>query len=282
MLSFRLPLFAFALFCTQFNAQSLPPCSSPVAPAVPGGGAVITSVANFVTRQPFTSGINPNFTSGMEPSGPVSSGELVSIMGSWLAADSTYPMADGTWPASLNGAEVLVSAGGVVVNAPILYAGMRRDGPVFGAIANAEIVAQLPFNLEGGTVTLQVRVSGRCVGNQFTLPLALNTALFVQPPYTVAVGTKSGSAMSIYGTGLGDVVDPAFRAGQAATSPIPVRANVSVTLGDMPATVSYAGVSGLPGLYQVNFQVPTLVPGTYITRFAVDGTSAGSILVQVQ
>ena len=53
------------------------------------------------------------------------------------------------------------------VPAPIYYVGPRRDY-VSNELANTEIIFQLPYNLPGISVTIQIRQTtptGTCVGN---------------------------------------------------------------------------------------------------------------------
>ncbi|MBM3774560.1 MAG: hypothetical protein FJW37_05285, partial [Acidobacteria bacterium] len=53
----------------------------------------------------------------------------------------------------------------------------------------------------------------------------------------------------------------------------PVRANVTATIGGLPATVTFAGLVG-PGVYQINIRVPDLLNGDYEVVVTADGTTA--------
>ena len=56
---------------------------------------------------------------------------------------------------------------------------------------------------------------------------------------------RSGESITLFGVGFD---------ASAATS---------VTIGTVAARVTYAGLSGSPGLYQINFTVPNLPDGDY-------------------
>ena len=62
----------------------------------------------------------------------------------------------------------------------------------------------------------------------------------------------------------------------------PLTNGVTVTIGGVPATVSYAGLVGT-GLYQINVAVPALANGTYPVLATVKGvTSQSGVTVKVQ
>jgi len=71
--------------------------------------------------------------------------------------------------------------------------------------------------------------------------------------------TTVGGVISIYCTGLG-ATEPAVASGQPGPSAEPlarVKALPTVTIGGLPATVSFAGLApGFAAVYQVNAQVP--------------------------
>ncbi len=94
---------------------------------------------------------------------------------------------------------------------------------------------------------------------------------------------RSGETILLFGTGFGATV-PAVPAGQIVTvqSDIPA-AEVSVTIGGMPATIAFAGLApNLAGLYQFNVEVPQLSNGNHavvISRSGVPSQSGVSIAV---
>jgi uncharacterized protein (TIGR03437 family) len=87
-----------------------------------------------------------------------------------------------------------------------------------------------------------------------------------------------GTVVEIYGTGLG-VTSPAVMEGTPAPVPAPrVMQAVSVTIGNLPAVVRFAGLSpGAVGLYQVNAVVPA---GVTAGPFVPIGISVGNRLSQ--
>jgi uncharacterized protein (TIGR03437 family) len=68
--------------------------------------------------------------------------------------------------------------------------------------------------------------------------------------------------ITIYCTGLGDVTNRPASGAAAGSNPLSSTTTApSVTIGGVPATVSFSGlVPGLVGLYQINLQVPANAP----------------------
>ena len=73
---------------------------------------------------------------------------------------------------------------------------------------------------------------------------------------------KPGEYISIYCTGLGDVTSrPALGSPSPGSPPASTLAAPVVTIGGVPATVSFSGLApGFVGLYQVNVQIPPTAP----------------------
>ena len=78
---------------------------------------------------------------------------------------------------------------------------------------------------------------------------------------TVAAQFVSNSVVTLYGTGFG-ATSPPVAAGQIDTGVASTVDSVSVTIGGLPATVLYAGLSpgSISGLYQINVQIPAGLP----------------------
>jgi len=90
----------------------------------------------------------------------------------------------------------------------------------------------------------------------------------------VIPGTRSarpGDVIEIWSTGFGQTT-PDVPNGVIPTTR-PVRANVTATIGGLPATVTFAGLVG-PGVYQINIRVPDLLNGDYEVVVTADGTTA--------
>jgi uncharacterized protein (TIGR03437 family) len=73
---------------------------------------------------------------------------------------------------------------------------------------------------------------------------------------------RIGEYISIYATGLGDVSNrPAPGAASPASPLATTLTTPTVTVGGVPATVSFSGLApGYVGLYQINVQVPSGAP----------------------
>ncbi len=69
---------------------------------------------------------------------------------------------------------------------------------------------------------------------------------------------RPGETVILYGTGFG-VTNPAVRAGDLFVGAAPLVASTTVTIGGLPATVTFAGLSAA-GLNQVNVTVPAGAP----------------------
>lgn len=86
-----------------------------------------------------------------------------------------------------------------------------------------------------------------------------------------------------YFTGLG-AVSPPIAAGVAASA-IPlsnVPGPVTATIGNLPATVQFAGLApGFAGLYQVNILVPPMPAGQYPLRISLGGVISNAAAVNI-
>jgi adhesin/invasin len=187
--------------------------------------------------------------------GVLAPGGLISVFGSGLAAAPT----SGTTPLPIDLGGTQVTLGGQAL--PLLYA---SDG---------QVNAQVPFSLSVNT-QLQLQVKR---GSTLSVPQALTVAAAQPAVFTADVSGHGqgaivnvqnqlvdanapaaiGDTVVIYCTGLG-AVTPAVPAGAPAPgSPLSQAGPVSVSIGSVPADVSFAGLSpGYAGLYQINAVVP--------------------------
>jgi uncharacterized protein (TIGR03437 family) len=98
---------------------------------------------------------------------------------------------------------------------------------------------------------------------------------------------KAGDVLVIYCVGLGPV-NPPLKSGDPApfTQLEPITGAASVTIGGVPATVAFAGLTpGFSGLYQMNVTVPAGVSaGSSVpVTIAVNGRAgSGAIVMSVQ
>jgi uncharacterized protein (TIGR03437 family) len=206
----------------------------------------------------------------------------VTILGDRLA--NGVSSASGTFPPSLVGTAVMIGSTAL----PLDY------------VSLTQVNALLPFSLTpNSTVSLAVQRAG-------TVSVPLNVTIADVGPAifsTTGDGTGQGAVviassgvlaapvgafpgsqpvargdfLAIYCTGLGAVNNtPADGAPAPSSAPLATTlATPSVTIGGVPATVSYSGLApGLVGLYQVNVQVPASVPTGDAVNLA---TTVGSL-----
>jgi uncharacterized protein (TIGR03437 family) len=205
-------------------------------------------------------------------------------------ANSTQS-ASGTFPPSLVGTAVTIGSTAL----PLDFVGPTK------------VNALLPFSLmPNTTVSLAVQRSGT-VSVPIEVTIAdLGPAIFStsgdgtgQGAVVVAssgvlaapVGAFPGSQpvargdfLSIYCTGLGAVNNTPADGAPAPSSPplATTLATPSVTIGGIPAVVSYSGLApGLVGLYQVNVQVPSNAPTGNAVNLAISVGSLTSNTVTV-
>ena len=95
-----------------------------------------------------------------------------------------------------------------------------------------------------------------------------------------------GKFILISCTGLGAVTNPPATGAPASASPLSMTtATPSVTIGGVPGTVSFSGLSpGFVGLYQVNVQVPAGAPtGNAIdVVLTIGGVASNTVTTAVQ
>jgi uncharacterized protein (TIGR03437 family) len=211
-------------------------------------------------------------------SGVVAPGGLVTIKGSGLAQGTGVNL---TPPLPTTLADTQVMLGGVAL--PLLYA---SDGQV-----NAQVPSALPVNTQQQIMVIRN-------GNAPSVPDQVGIAQASPAIYTISQnGSGQGAIVdsftgvvkdsnspatasdfiSIYCNGLGQV-SPVVPDGQPAGSNPPSSTvnKVTVTIGGVPATVSFAGLSpGYAGLYQVNVQMPSgVTPGNQSVVITVAGQSS--------
>src|ERR1035438_257110 len=201
--------------------------------------------------------------------GAVAPGSIISIFGTDLAG-SEYPASMVPLPSNLGGTQVII--GGFA--APLFY------------VSPTQINAQIPWQAPASG-TLSIQVLRNSVGSALvSMPATAlspglytmnsngagtvvisNTSTLVQPTGSISGVTSRpanpGEYITIYCTGLGPVsntpLSGAVASGQllSATSTSPV-----VTIDGITVPVIFSGLTpGSVGLYQINVQVPSAVPG---------------------
>jgi adhesin/invasin len=165
-------------------------------------------------------------------------------------------------------------------------------------VSPGQINFQVPWATPAtGTVNIAVVVNGGS-SNIAAVPVATaapglfvlqsGQAAVLNPDYSVndpSNPVKAGATIFAYLTGSGPV-SPAAKDGVPAptTSLVYVQASNSATIGNQPATVSFAGLApGFVGLVQMNIVVPTgLAPGTYPLSVTIDGQTSNAAPITVK
>ncbi len=213
-------------------------------------------------------------------SGMVAPGSLFSIFGTGLS----------TQTASARNLPLLTTLGQtqVLVNrttAPLVY------------VSDGQINAQMPIGTPTGqAITLTVN-NGSAVSNAVTLnvpPAA--PGIFTANGTEAIVQNQNGSLNSAnapahpgdvlvaYLTGGGAVnsSSPWITGAASPAGPSSITSSHSLTVGGQVAQVSYVGLTpGFVGLYQANFKVPTLTPGTYPVVVTVAGNASNAATIAV-
>jgi uncharacterized protein (TIGR03437 family) len=197
--------------------------------------------------------------------GPVAPGEIVTIFGSRfgpavpVTSESSQP-----FPKVLGGTRVLFDG----VPAPLIYATEGQVSAIVPYALAGKTTAQLAVEYIGAmSNTVSMAVSPASPGI-FTLNMSgtgpgaiLNQDFSLNLPQAPAA---RGSIVQIFATGEGQT-RPGGVDGKLAAAPLPAPVlPVSVTIGGLPATVTYAG--GAPGLVagviQINARIPDgVAPG---------------------
>lgn len=217
------------------------------APVLPGN-----SVVNGASFRPAT-----DLNSGISP------GSIVTIFGSNLAngfrTASNLPL-----PTSLLDTSVTFNG----IPAPLI------------AVSGAQINAQVPFEVPVGTVSVEVKRGSEQSAAQMVTVAAVspgiftvnqqgtgqgailisNTAILAAPaginPGQQARPARRGEFISIFCTALGDVTNRPLTGTPATGTPSVSLATVTATIGGITVPVSFSGLTGFVGLYQVDAQVP--------------------------
>lgn len=163
------------------------------------------------------------------------------------------------------------------------------DAPLLAVVRNAggeQVNFQVPWRLTPGE-TVQVVVSNNGVNSApVEVPIVraapgifsqdnVNALVIEAATFRVVTGAIDRTRdYVLYATGLGALVD-VVADGDALSGATPLRASGALTIGGVPAVVSYAGAApGFPGVYQVNFRAGAGTPaGSQDVVLQVDGVS---------
>jgi large repetitive protein len=219
----------------------------------------------------------------------ISPGTWMTIFGDRLANGTSS--ASGPFPPSLVGTTVMIGATAL----PLDY------------VSPTQVNALLPFSLTPNAIVSLVVQRNATVSVPIDVTIAdIGPAIFAvngvgtgQGAVTIATSgvlaapvgafpgsqpVKRGDFLAIYCTGLGAVNNTPADGAPAPSSPplATTLANPTVTIGGVPAVVSYSGLApGLVGLYQVNVQVPDSSPTGNAVNLAISVGSLTSNTVTV-
>ena len=214
-------------------------------------GSAVPAIAAVVNAASFENG--------------VAAGALQTITGAKLAAGQTasaaYP-----WPTVLAGVRVLLNGNAL----PLLY------------VSDRQINFYVPPDAALGAGTIEVVANGVKTATPVAVaggqPGIFNGAVLHANTATSAVTTPvaAGDYIEIYCTGLGPTK---LVNGLQQTAYLPV-----VFIGAIPVQPVYSGLApGLPGVYQVNVQLPKgLAPGLQPLLLSVNLTHSNEIQIAVQ
>lgn len=221
--------------------------------------------------------INPqgilNAASFSPTGGPIAPGEFISIFGTGLA--TAEMAANPPYPTLLNGVGVTINS----VSAPIYL------------VSPNQLNVLVPYSLTGSSATIVVTNNGQS-SNAVVVPVNTTApGVFSQNSSGVGPGAvvhsnnalvtstnpaKKGETITIYLAGLGAVTPEVADGVAGSSNPLSQTVEaVGVIIGNLPATVTYAGLApGFPGLYQINAVVPTALSGYGAIGLAVETPEA--------
>ena len=200
-------------------------------------------------------------------------GSLASVFGNKLtvnlASAKSVPL-----PTELDNVSVLVGG----VPAPLLF------------VSPDQINLLIPIGTPTGTVVAIVVRNGLQVSTTFNVTMRQNAPALFTRNYSgtgdavafdasfTPVDSVNGSLIVLYATGLGPTepfaVSPTFSLDR-------VRDQVTVTVGELPAEVLFAGLApGLPGVYQINIVPPKAAQSNRLW-LSVSGTESNVVSLPI-
>jgi uncharacterized protein (TIGR03437 family) len=233
----------------------------------PSGNLYVADSNNQIIRQltqvPFSVGAVANSASSLQ--GSVAPGEIVTLYGAGIgpAALTTFTVANGAIGTQIAGTQVFFNG----VPAPLIYVSSNLVAAIAPyALANAA-TADIAVKYQGNTsATTTVPVVTAAPGIFTADSTGSGQAAAVNQDGSLnsaAKPAKTGSFISLYITGDGQTNPGGVDGKLANTAPYPATVfPVKVTVGGLPAVVSYAGAAptSVAGLTQVNVQIPTGTP----------------------
>jgi uncharacterized protein (TIGR03437 family) len=249
-----------------------------VSGTVSGNGPTITSI---VTTSSNAAEISQN--TWIEVHGT----NLANVTTTWSGANFSngLPTTLGNVSATVDGkpcAIFYVSPTQVNILAPLDTA--TGSVPVELSTPNGTTAITNATELQTSPAFLVVDVKGHVAAEHLPSFSLLGPTSLNQPGYTFTPASP-GESVTIYATGFAQT-SPAFgnqltNTGLNGTGPFPLNLPIlpTVTIGNLPATVSFAGLVG-PGLYQINLTIPASAPAGDLPILALyNGASTQSTAV---
>jgi len=249
----------------------------------------------LLTPSTLTPSIRPN---GVVPNDSIvptiQSGSWVSIYGSDLAG-GTFSW-NGDFPTTLGSVSVTIN-GKLGYPSFVSPTQINLQAPDDTTIGSVPVVVQTPFGVATSTVRLAAYGPSFCLlgdGKHLAgeIPTPNGSGAYgggtydlVGPVGLFAFQTRPvnpGETLILYGVGFGPTI-PQVKAGQAFVGAAPTVGPVSISIGGVPATVAFSGITEA-GLYQFNLLVPQNAgSGDQAVTATVNGvTTPAGLLVTVQ
>jgi uncharacterized protein (TIGR03437 family) len=234
--------------------------------------------------------------SAFRPSAGAGPGTWLEIFGSNLSSTTrSWSGADfdgNTAPTSLDGVSVTIGGKSAYVDFVSLgqVNALVPDGIAIGSgvpvvVANSQGQSDPPYTVTTSSLVPALLAPPKFLvgGKQYAVavfpandansttyvgPVGANAGVTMQP-------AKPGDVITVYGIGFGPV-SPATAAGTIAMQSTSLANQVTVQIGQIPATVQYAGLApGFVGLYQFNIEIPSAAAGDQPLVVQVNGTNIG-------
>lgn len=223
-----------------------------LSPAAAAPKPVIRSEQGVVNGASFQPGIMQNSWITIKGS------DLASVTRTWTAADIT----EGKLPTALDGVSVSINNKPAYVQyiSPTQINAISPADDALGPVevkvtANGVTSEPVMANLQSFTPAFFAFDGKYLAATHVDGGLLGKSGLFASAP-NATTPAKPGEVIVLYGTGFG-VTSPATAAGSLTQQIGAITTPLTVTIGGVPATVSFAGlIPGYAQLYQLNVQTP--------------------------
>jgi uncharacterized protein (TIGR03437 family) len=164
-----------------------------------------------------------------------------------------------------------------------------------------QINAQVPFELSPGSVTVEVKPPSSASLRQTITVAPAAPGIFTTNQGATGPGVilhaadfslvtesapaKPGEFVSVFCTGLGQLINPVADGNAAPNPPPETVLATEVRVGNILANVTFSGLApGFVGLYQVNVQVPMGAPAGIAVPLvlASGGVSSNAVTIAIQ